>query len=115
MAVLLAMLVSPSVATVAVFVSDPTAAGPTSTPKPTTADPPGPIGPGMAQVTTCPFAWHVQPEPATLPDTNVRPVGRVSVIVIGPVVGLTGGLTLDAFRTVSEYRAPVLPTANEPE
>jgi hypothetical protein len=97
---------------VAVFVTDPSAAWPTFTPKLTVELSPSESWPGVVQVTTCPFASHVQPEPATLPALSVRPVGRVSVIVIPNAAPEEVEYP---FLSSSEYRASVLPTKNEPE
>jgi len=75
-------------ATVAVFVTLGNAPGATETVRVTVLLPPAAAsaGPEYVHVTACPVAVHDHP-PAVLPETNVRPAGKVSVTVMLPVVG----------------------------
>ena len=78
-------LVSFAVETLAVLVTEGTAAAATLTVN--VIDPaavPAPSGPAFVQVTTCTAAVQLHPVPT--PDTNPNPVGNVSVTVIAPVV-----------------------------
>src|SRR5688572_31885286 len=93
---LLAGFASPGVVTVAVLVTDGTAAAPTATVSAICRLPPGPIGPGVVQVTCWPAALQVQPGPTAL--TKLSPAGRVSVTVTTPAVALP-----PTFWTVSVY------------
>src|SRR5262245_24115914 len=83
---LLPVLVSPVVATVAVLVTLGTAAAPTLTVNVIVLVALAASGPALVQVTTWPTAEQGQPVP--VPDTNVSPVGKVSPIVIVPVVSV---------------------------
>ena len=82
------LLASLGSATVAVFVTLGNAPGATDTVRVTVQFPPAAAsaGPEYVHVTACPVAVHDHP-PAVLPETNVRPAGKVSVTVMLPVVG----------------------------
>src|SRR5215467_5045885 len=84
-AVLLAALLSPLVDTLAVLVTEGTAAAATLTVRVIVLLPFAPMGPAFVQVTTCTAAVQLHPVPT--PDTNPNPAGNVSVTVIAPVVG----------------------------
>jgi hypothetical protein len=75
-------------ATVAVFVTLGNAPGATETVRVTVLLPPAAASaePEYVHVTACPVAVQDHP-PAVLPETNVRPAGKVSVTVMFPVVG----------------------------
>jgi len=70
--------------TLAVFDTLDTAATPTLTVNVIVLVAVGAMGPAFVQVTVWPEAEQVQPVP--VPTINVRPVGRVSVTVIVPLV-----------------------------
>src|SRR5215470_417588 len=84
-AVLLAALLSPLVETLAVLVTEGTAAAATLTVRVIVLLPFAPMGPAFVQVTTCTAAVQLHPVPT--PDTNPNPAGSVSETVIAPVVG----------------------------
>src|SRR5438552_1537431 len=81
---LFAALRSPGVATVAPFVTAGNAALATDTVMLHSRLSPAAIGPACVAVTTPPAFANDQPAPAPL--TNARPVGRVSLTLIVPVV-----------------------------
>lgn len=86
--VLFAGFESPGVETVAVLVTLGAAGGETATVSVITpALAPPAIGDGFAHVTVAPDGEQLQPAPAA--DTNVKPDGRTSVIVVVPLVGVT--------------------------
>jgi len=65
------------------------------------------IGPAFVQVTSCATAAHTQFVP--VPETKLRPVAKVSVTVIGPVVGEFPLLLTAMVNT------PLVPTVKFPE
>jgi hypothetical protein len=71
----LPLLLSPVVATDAVFDTLVTP-GATATTSCNVVAPPGASGPALVQVTTCPLAWQLHPAP--LPLTKVSPDCRTS-------------------------------------
>src|SRR5215471_6749094 len=77
---------SPVVETVAVLITLGTAAAPTLTVNVIVVGALTASGPLFVHVTACWAAPQVQPCP--VPDTNPSPVGRVSLTVIAPVVGV---------------------------
>jgi len=79
--------------TVAVFVTDGAAAGPTWTDSVIADEAPEARPAGFVHVTAWPTAPHVQPEP--LAPTKVRPAGNVSATVTAP------DATLPAFASAS--------------
>ena len=81
---LLAALVSPDAATVAVLVTLGTAPAATVTVSVMALLPPAPMEPELVHVTACPPAEQLHPLPA--PETKPRPVGSVSVTVVVPLV-----------------------------
>ena len=97
---------SPGVLTCATFVTLGDAAGPTFTVSSTTAESPTATGPADVHVTAEPTA--LQAKPAPVPDTNVSPAGRLSVIVTVPDVA-----AVPTFVTDSRYCA-AYPTVNVP-
>src|SRR5262245_4884642 len=81
----LAGSVSPAVDTQAEFVTEGMAAAPTATSSVKLELLPFAMGANRIAVTTWPALLNVQPEPVA--ETNVSPVGSVSVTVITPLVG----------------------------
>jgi hypothetical protein len=99
---LFAAFVSPGVETVAVLLTLPVTVDDTATTNEILpAAPAAAIGPGFVQVTVCPAAEHDHAVPAA--ETNVMPVGNVSVTVMTPVVA-----DVPALVTAMVY-VPLLP------
>jgi hypothetical protein len=101
-------IVEPVVAAVAVFAMVAGAVGATAVVSvifPAAAD--AAIGPGFVQVTTDAAAAHVQFVP--VPETNVRPVGNVSVTVMAAVVASVPVLL------TARVNAPFCPAAKFPK
>src|ERR1700739_2055291 len=84
---LLAALLSPVVETLAVLVTEGTAAAPTLTVRVMVLLALFPArGPAFVQVTTCALAEQLHPVP--VPETKPSPLGSVSLTVIAPVVAV---------------------------
>jgi len=93
LAVLLEVLESPAVETVAVLVTLGTAAAPTPTVSVIALLAFAAIGPALLHVTACPDAVQPQPDPDA--ETKLKPVGRVSITVIEAVVAAVPTLLTD--------------------
>src|SRR5688572_12071649 len=94
---------SPGTETAAEFTTEGAAPPPTATVSVTDVLVAAGIELGCVHVTTWPTALQVHPEP--VPDTNVSPLGRVSVTVVVPDV-----LMPPVFSTVRRY-VPLVPAA----